>query len=121
MTNFNTLPIEVQADIKSALRAYDSAYVIYENGKYNVSVAIGLKAHYPADHKVIGEYKATEIFTEEERIVNYMESFHEYPRNYKGKRDYKMLHDIEGNWDVKFKLNEDGDLVIIKTQEAREA
>jgi hypothetical protein len=32
-----------------------------------------------------------------------------------------MLHDIEGNWDVKFKLNEDGDLVIIKTKEAREA
>lgn len=112
MTNFNNLPKEVQNEIKKTLRAYDRAYVIFENGKYNVSVAIGLKAQYAPDHKVIGEYKATGIFTEDERIINYIESFHEYPISYKGKRNYRMLKEIEGNWNIKFKFDDERNLVI---------
>ena len=112
MANFNTLPIEVQADIKKALRAYDRAFVVFEYGEYHVSVGISLKAQYAPDHKFIGEYKATEIFTEDERAINYIESFHEYPHSYKGKRDYRMLHDIEGKWDTKFKFDEERNLVI---------
>lgn len=107
---FKTLPIEVQEDAKKALRAYDRVYVIYEYGKYNVSVAIGLKSKYAPDHKFIGEYKAEEIFTPEERIINYVESFHEYPIQYKGKRDYAWLKTLT-SWDDKVKFDENGNLV----------
>ena len=112
MTNvdFNLLPIEIQEDAKKALRAYDRVYVIYEYGKYNVSVAISLKSHYADDHKFIGEYKAKEIFTPEERIINYVESFHDYPIEYKGKRDYAWLKTLT-SWDDKVKFDENGNLV----------
>ena len=112
MTNFNTLPAKVQDDIKSALRAYDKAYVVYEYGEYHVSVGISLKAQYAPDHKFIGVFKATEIYSEDERMLNYIEEFHEYPHNYNGKRDYRMLHDIEGKWDIKFKFDNERNLVI---------
>lgn len=112
MTKFNELPAEVREDVKRALRAYDRAYVIYEYGAYHTSVAIGLKAHYAEDHRVVGEYRADEVFTEDERIINYIESFHEYPIQYKGKRDYKILHEIEGNWEVKFKFDDEKNLVM---------
>lgn len=112
MTRFNELPKAVQEDIKRALKAYDRVYVIYENGDYHVSVAIGLKAQYAPDHKVIGEYKADEIYTEDEKMINYIETFHEYPHNYKGKRDYRMLKEIEGDWNIKFKFDDERNLVI---------
>ena len=110
-TNFNELTKEVQDKIKNYLKIYDEADVYFENGEYHFGLV--LKSSYADDHKVIGTYKAKEIFTEEERIVNYIESFHEYPIFYKGKRDYRMLNEIKGNWDVKFELV-DGNLEIVK-------
>lgn len=94
-TDINQLPQEVQNRIKSTLHVYDKAYVVYENGEYHVSSGVCLKAEYAADHKVIGTYTAEEIFTENERIENYINAFNEYPVNYKGKRDYKMLRQMQ--------------------------
>lgn len=111
MTRFNELPQEVQNDIRKCLRAYDEAFVVYEYGKYNVGVGISLKAVYAPDHKVIGTFYAKDIFTPEERAINYIESFHEYPPSYKGKRDYLMLHEIGNDWSVKFKFDNDGNIV----------
>lgn len=93
--NFNELPQEVQNEIKSWLHVYDKTFVVYENGKYNVSSAVCLKAHYAPDHEVIGEYHAEDIFTEEERIENYINTFYSYPIEYKGKRDYQMLKKMQ--------------------------
>lgn len=93
INKLNTLPIEVQEKIKNTLKAYDEVHVIYEYGEYHVSVGIALKAHYAPDHKVIGTFKANEIFTQDERIENYINEFQAYPITYKGKRDYKTLND----------------------------
>lgn len=109
MTALNTLPTEIINQVKETLKAYDRAYVIYENGAYRVSVGIAITATYADDHKFIGEYKAVEVFSEEERVINYVESFHEYPGNYKGNRDYKMLNAL--TWDDKVKLDENGNIV----------
>lgn len=109
MTNLNALPQEVKERILRQLKAYDEVVVFYENGAYNFGVC--LKAKYAPDHKYIGTYTAKEVYTLEERTINYIESFHEYPIWYKGKRDYKMLHEIEGDWSVTFKLDSDGNLV----------
>lgn len=51
-----------------------------------------IKKHYAADHEVIGTYCAKDIYTEEERILNYVNEFQSFPMGYKGKRDYSIFH-----------------------------
>lgn len=90
---FNTLPKEIQDKVKNTLKAYDEAHVTYENGAYKVSVGVALTATYAPDFKVIGTISANEIYTQDERIENYINVFQDYPIEYKGKRDYKTLND----------------------------
>lgn len=82
MKDLNTLPKEVQHEVKSIL-----------------------KASYAEDHEFIGTYKAKEVYTEPERTINYVESFHDYPIWYKGKRDYKWLKNLTNNDRVIFDNN----------------
>lgn len=118
-TLFNTLPQEVQDTLKDLLKAYDKEIVTYENGTYHYGLFI--KSGYAPDFKVIGTFKAEDIYTPEERIINYIESFHDYPIQYKGKRDYRMLNNIENLrkymtpeefWNIKFKFNEEGNIEV---------
>lgn len=101
---FEELPADVQADVKRVLRVYDECPVTYEYGRYNVGGGICIKKNYAPDHEFIGVYYADDVFTEEERIINYAESFHEYSPLYKGKRDYTMWHKVGYDWNVKFKM-----------------
>lgn len=112
MRNFNELPADVQNKIKEIAKAYSEVRVVYEYGKYNVGGGICLKAKYAPDYEVIGDYYAKDLFTPEERILNYVEAFHEYPIQYKGERNYKMLKEIRGNWDLKFRFDDNGNIVI---------
>ena len=108
-TNLNTLPKEVQEKVKNTLKAYNEVSVIYEDGKYNVITGALIKASYSNDYKVVGRYKASEVFTEEEMIINYVEEFKDYPSQYKGKRDYSLINSLEKGDKVKF--NKNGDIV----------
>ena len=109
--DFYQLPGGVQDKARNILKAYDEVNIIFEYGEYRVSAGLALTATYAPDHKFIGVAYAEDIFTEEERIINYAESFHEFPSNYKGKRDYRMMNSIGHDWSVRFKL-ENGNLVI---------
>lgn len=100
MTNFNNLPIEIQTNVKNTLRAFNKCDVWFEYGQYRVLTGACLKATYGADHKYIGTYKADEIFTEEERIENYINGFCDYPIEYKGKRDYGMLRKMTNEREI---------------------
>ena len=93
MRDFTTLPIDEQESIKSTLRAFDEVVVFFEDGRFTHGVY--LKASYAPDHEYIGTYRADEIFTEDERIENYINEFHSYPPSYKGKRDYKLMHRMD--------------------------
>lgn len=116
------LPTEIQEKVKSTLRAFDTVYVDYENGQYHVSTGVALKAEYADDHKCIGTYKADDVFTEKEKIENYINEFHEYPIYYTGKRDYQLLKkmDSEREFSEDYKtltqwigqINADGDFVL---------
>ena len=101
---FEELPVDVQAEVKRVHRAYDECPVTYEYGRYNVGGGICIKKNYAPDHESIGVYYADDVFTEEERIINYAESFHEYSPLYKGKRDYAMWRKVGYDWNVKFKM-----------------
>lgn len=103
MTAFTALPEEVQNHLKDTLRAFSEETVVFENGTYHYGVC--LKSSYAPDHKVIGTYYAKDIFTEAERIENYMNEFHDYPIEYKGHRDYRAKKAYEethkGTWNLK--------------------
>lgn len=93
MVEFKNLPDDVQNKVREHLRAYDSVNVWYEYGEYSFVDAI--KAYYAPDHKYIGTYHKDEIFTVNEQIENYINTFHAYPSNYKGNRDYRLLHKMD--------------------------
>ena len=96
MKNFNEIPKEVQEEVKNTLRAYPEVTVFFENGRYTFGVSI--KAKYASDHEYIGTYYARDIYTDAERIINYCEQFHSYPREYKGKRDYNLIKDYNAKY-----------------------
>ncbi len=112
---FETLPIDIQEKVKDVLKAYHEVTVIFENGTYNVSTGSCIQAKYAPDHKVVGYYTNTEIYTEDERTINYIESFHEYPANWKGRRDYLKIKCLNLlGYGTKIKLTETGFEILPK-------
>lgn len=105
MEKLSSLPQEVQERVKNTLKAYDEVDVWYEYGRYTLGTA--LTKTYAPDHRFVGTYRASDVYTEEERIVNYVNEFHDFPMAYKGKRDYAMLKD----YNATFKMV-DGNIVI---------
>lgn len=108
MTQFNELPADVRNEAKETLKAFDRVHVIFEHGKYHVSAGMALKNKYADDHRFVGTYYANEVFTEDERILNYVNEFQCFPIEYKGKRDYTMFHTGKREEFVMI----DGDIVI---------
>lgn len=108
MKRFAELPKEVQDEIKDWLKVYDLVSVTYENGACRYGF-LCLKKTYAEDYKFVGEYTSKEVFTEDERVVNYVENFHAYPTSYKGKRNYKWLKSL--TWNDKIRFDENGNLV----------
>lgn len=106
------LPVETKNDVYETLKSYNEANIIFEDGKYKVTTWTGVYSTYSKDFKFVGVITKDVLYSIEEQIINYMESFHEYHPLYKGKRNYEMLRSIEGNWNVKFKLK-DGELCMI--------
>lgn len=88
-----TLPQEVQSYVMSTLKAYPEVTVSYENGQYSYGVC--LKKEYATDHEVLGTIYQSDIYNEVERMENYINTFCDYPIEYKGKRNYKMIKRME--------------------------
>lgn len=98
MKNFNELPKEIQDEVKSKLRAYDKITVWFEYGRYTYGVTI--KSKYAPDNEYIGTYYAKDVYTEEERVINYCEEFHSYPPEYKGTRNYAVIRDYNAKYKI---------------------
>jgi hypothetical protein len=124
MENLNNLPNEVIAKVKNVLKVYSEVNVVFENGEYHVSTGLCLKAHYAADHKFIGTFYAKDVFTEAEKIENYINEFNSYPCNYKGNRDYAKLREAAQKYNAEtgtitrgaWKLDNEGNLQLIGTE-----
>lgn len=91
MNVFNSLPANIKEQVKDTLRAYSSVHITFSNGEYHVSTGICLMSKYPDDHRVIGDIAASDIYTPDEQIVNYIETFLAYPIQYEGFRDYDLI------------------------------
>lgn len=79
---FENLPNEVKEEIRSILKAYDQAYVEYYNGRYWASAGCGIRGKYPEDFKSYGKIKVKDVFSLEERIANYKETFNSNPSKF---------------------------------------
>lgn len=114
MEKLESLPLEIQEQVKDTLGAYNEVHVIFSDGEYHASTGIMLLGHYPSDHRFVGSYKVDDVFNEDEKILNYVRNFRDYPIKYKGERDYNLLREMrDGGWDeneVKIKLV-DGNIV----------
>jgi hypothetical protein len=91
MQEFEALPTSVKDQVKETLRAYSRANIVFMNGEYHVTTGICLMSLYPSDHRFIGTVYEEYVYTPDERIINYIETFCDYPIQYKGTRDYDML------------------------------
>ena len=108
---FDLLPLDVQDEIKDLLKSYDKVHVVYEDKKYWLSLTTAVTDHYAFDTgRYIGTYYADDVFSPDERILNYVNSFHSYPVEYKGKKDWDMIRSLTWNDRVKF----DADHNIVK-------
>ena len=120
------LPAEVIADVKRTLGAFNEARVWKKEGKdeYRVVAHVGLSAS-KDDWNYVDTFTSEEIFTPNERILNYVRNFRDFPfrvgpafnanggfnkelLTYKGDKDYKA---IRSDW-TEVTLNENGDLAF---------
>lgn len=74
------LPEQVQAQVKSVLRAYPRCTVTYEYGKFSVGAGNCIKSNYNFDHYVAGTYLDSDVYTKEERRQIFIEEFGYAPR-----------------------------------------
>lgn len=116
------LPVGIQENVKSTLKAYNRVNVTFENGEYGLSAGVMLKQNYAPDYKVLGWIHADDVYTKEEQIENYINEFFSYPTNYKGKRDYDITRKMQDERVVEDdavvqwygKLNENGDFELVE-------
>lgn len=100
MKAFNQLPLNVQTEVKETLSAYSECSVWRKNdGTMRVTTGTVLATSYDGD--MIGRYKAADIFTPVERVINYVREFRDFPFHagdgihYDGEKDYRAL---AGSW-----------------------
>lgn len=67
------LPEEVQNEVKKTLKVFNTANVVFEYNRFEVSAHTCIKANYNYDHFVCGRYSADEIYTKEERAKHLAE------------------------------------------------
>jgi hypothetical protein len=96
MTNFNQLPEDVQFDVQDELECYSKCFVFKKaDGSYQVTPSVCL--HNGAYDEYIGEYFAADVFSDEQKIINYVKNFRSFPWNcsdgthYEGKKDWAAL------------------------------
>ena len=72
---FEAFPKDVRKCVLGRLKAYDECFVTFENGEFRVSTGCALRRVYANDFYVAGSYKASELYTPDERRANFEEVF----------------------------------------------
>ena len=92
------LPEATQKEIKNILRSFRRCTVEFEHGEFHVTIGTILTRSYDPWHFMVGEYMDRDVYNFNERIENYVNSFHCYPAEYKGAKDWQRIHDASINW-----------------------
>lgn len=102
-------PANVTREALEILKAYKRVSIVRQNGRYSANSSVWLSNGYAKDFKV-WEFYAAEQYTPAQRQLNYVQAFHDYPIDYTGKRDYKMIKELD-SWDTLFIFDDDGNIV----------
>ena len=102
--------VEVQEQVKSTLKAYDSCSITRSNGKYTVGTGTCIKTDYAEDHTVY-RFNKDDVYSEKEQILNYVNEFKSYPIEYNAKVNYENLKLLDG---VNTYINEDYHAIFVK-------
>lgn len=115
MTNplvFSALPLKAQEEVKDVLSAYNTCHVHFDTVTSSVYVCAHTSISSSDQGRIyLGELTSKDLFTLEERMLNYVRSFRDFPvccdYAYKGKKDWQAL---KSDWTKVELVN--GDLVF---------
>lgn len=68
-------PVSIQQDIKDTLTAYSKVSITFYNGKFHIETGCMLLGEYPDDYQCYPDILATDIYTDDERVENYINNF----------------------------------------------
>ena len=112
--SINKYPQEIQEKILNTLRAYDEVHIIIcDDGTYEVSPDLCLSS----TSKLVKMecIEVSEVYDEHEQTINYINQFRNYPYNFKGFRDYKLLKELDRHRDLQV-INIINRKIIIKKE-----
>lgn len=90
---------DIMGQVKEHLKVYNKAYVLQENNAgYYVTNSLYLLDSWGSDYRLCDVFYAEDFFSEKERQLNYINAFADFPPDYKGKRDMKLLQEMASNW-----------------------
>ena len=105
----NTLSASDVAEVKSKLECFCKCIVTRNKKTGKVRAANAIVLHKGEYDQYLGEVLADEVFTSDERILNYVKNFREYPwPQYKGAKDWKKL---DSDW-TEVSLSSEGNLIF---------
>lgn len=87
---YRTVPANVAMEAMETLEAYNTVYITREYGKYRVTAGLVIKSTYAPDSKVY-VVNASDVYTDKERNLNYMNTFHEFPHGFRGNNDDRRI------------------------------
>lgn len=114
------LPKAVLAEAKELLRGDDDRVEVIRWNRRIRAVGHIFPYEHSMDERLLLTIRREDVFTEEEIICNHINRRHEYPANYRGKRDVAMLALMDADMDYDpatqtlyepFGSMEDGDFV----------
>lgn len=111
MRKFTKAPREVQERILEALKQVRYVYVVRNGDRYSVTTHLTTQRSERGEWEYLGKFTMEEIYSPDERILNFVEVMHDYPPEYRGKRDYLMLQSVSGNNAARFRWL-DGNIVL---------
>jgi len=92
MYTLNELPQSTQDEVMRTLCAYGKVSVVWKPNVGFVCQTFTVISNSDNGEVFIAEFNKDEVFTEAEQIVNYVNTFRDYPIAYSGKKDWAAIH-----------------------------
>ena len=104
---FQTLPLKAQSEISDTLKAYSKVDFYFRGCEFQVRAFTILSATNDG-YTHLASFNKDDIFSEEEQIVNYVNSFRSFPIEYNGNKNWKEL---KKDWKVAT-MNDESNIVF---------
>ena len=100
MIKYEDLPQQAKDELRKALVAFPDTLLWKQSDEYFTTEGVSIVKKYPDDNdkwEYIGEYHDYDVFSDKERIENYINTFRDYPPEYKGIRNYSLMREMDNS------------------------